>query len=189
MNRKTALLIIDMQNDFLSPESRLFLDGCAAIIPAVKELAQAARKKGWPVIYVIREHLAGSEDIEKFRLPLFAQRPFCLTGSWGAEPVAALLPEKDDIIVGKTRFSGFFATKLDLVLRRLNIGRIVIAGAQYPNCIRATAVDGISLDYDVAICPEATWGATPEIVEANIEDMRKMGIAFPSLAALVAEPD
>lgn len=184
---KTALLIVDMQHDFLSPECELYLPGAELIVPAIQKLAAAARKKGWPVIYVVREHDKSGEDIEKFRLPIFARKPFCVGGTKGAETVEEIAPEPGDIVVGKTRFSGFFGTKLDLILRRMEIKRLIISGAQYPNCIRSTAVDGIGLDYDVAICPDATWGATPEVIAANIYDMRNMGIAFPSLAELTSE--
>lgn len=186
MGSDTALLIIDMQNDFILPEGPLYLKGAQKIVPAIRELMDIAHKKGWQVIHVTRQHDAGGADIEKFRLPLFAKMPFCVTGTKGAEEVDTLRPDPNDIVVGKTRFSGFFATKLDMILRRLAIKRLILCGAQYPNCIRSTAVDAIGHDYDVAVCPEATWGATPEIIAANILDMRNMGIEFPSLAEIAA---
>lgn len=184
---KTALLIIDMQNDFLSPDSPRCMADVRRVIPAIVKLATMARKKGWSVIHVVRQHDSSGCDIEKFRLNLFESNPFLVEGTWGAGEVEELTPEPGDIVIGKTRFSAFMGTKLDLILRRLEIERLVICGAQYPNCIRATAVDGLSFDYDVAICPEATWGASQDVIDANIHDMRNMGIAFPSLGEIAAE--
>lgn len=183
----TALLIIDMQHDFISPDSLLCMKDVRRIIPGIQGLIALARKKDWPVIHVIREHDPTGVDIEKFRLSFFARKPFCIEGTKGSEVAKEIRPEAGDIIVAKTRFSGFLGTKLDLILRRLGIKRLIICGAQYPNCIRATAVDGIGLDYDVAICPDATWGSSQEVIDANIYDMRNMGIAFPTLDELVDE--
>lgn len=187
MASDTALLIIDMQHDFISPKSPLCMKDVRKIIPGIQALIAQARKKGWPVIHVIREHDPSGADIEKFRLQYFEKYPFCITGEKGAEVAEEIRPEKGDIIIGKTRFSGFFATRLDLVLRRLGIRRLMLCGAQYPNCIRATAVDGIGLDYDVEICPDATWGASQEVIDANVYDMRNMGIKFPTLKEIEAE--
>ncbi len=187
MANETALVIIDMQHDFISLESPLCMREVSKIIPGIKALIAEARKKGWPVIYVIREHDPSGADIEKFRLKYFEKYPFCITGEKGAEVAEDIRPEKGDIVIGKTRFSGFFGTKLDLVLRRLGIRRLLLCGAQYPNCIRATAVDGIGLDYDVEICPDATWGASQEVIDANIYDMRNMGIKFPGIEEIAAE--
>lgn len=184
MTSDTALLIIDMQHDFISPDSPLCMKDVRKIIPGIQDLIAHARKKDWPIIYVIREHDPTGADIEKFRLGYFREYPFCIEGTKGADAAEEIKPQKGDIIVGKTRFSGFFATKLDLILRRLGIKKLVLCGAQYPNCIRSTAVDGIALDYDVAICPEATWGASQAVVDANIYDMKNMGIAFPTLSEL-----
>lgn len=183
---KTALLIVDMQNDFLLPEAPYHVDGMG-IVPAVAKLIAGGRAKGWSIIYIVRAHLPGGEDTEKFRQHMFSDgRGFVVEGSRGARIIDAIKPGPEDIVIQKVRFSAFMATKLDLVLRRLGVSSLVICGLQYPNCIRATAVDGMSLDYDVQICRDATWGATPEVVAANIHDLENMGIPCRSLEDILA---
>ena len=76
MANETALVIIDMQHDFISLESPLCMREVSKIIPGIKALIAEARKKGWPVIYVIREHDPSGADIEKFRLKYFEKYPF-----------------------------------------------------------------------------------------------------------------
>lgn len=81
------------------------------------------------------------------------------------------------MVIKKTRNSAFSATNLDSVLRRLEVGHIVISGTQYPNCIRGTAADAVSLDYDVTVVTDCCSARTREVAEANIFDMRNMGIS------------
>jgi nicotinamidase-related amidase len=88
--------------------------------------------------------------------------------------------------VVKTRFSGFFKTELHEFLQRLDIKRLVLAGTQYPNCIRATAIDAISLDYETVICTDACSATSPEVAAANIYDLEHMGIDCVSLGAIIS---
>jgi nicotinamidase-related amidase len=79
-----------------------------------------------------------------------------LVGSNGAELVAPLAAHPGDLKVVKTRFSGFNHTNLDLLLRRMSVQHVVLCGVQTPNCIRATAVDALGLDYKVPACLPTT---------------------------------
>ncbi len=90
-------------------------------------------------------------------------------------------PLDNEIIIKKTRNSAFFGTNLDSVLRRLEIQKVVISGTQYPNCIRGTAADAMSYDYDVTVVTDCCSAKAPEIASANIADMENMGIECISL--------
>ena len=85
-----------------------------------------------------------------------------------------------DRVMIKPRFSAFFATSLDLVLRRLGVQTVVLAGTTTPNCIRTTAYDGISLDYNV-IALDCTSSVTPQVQRANLEDMQRIGAQIMTL--------
>ncbi|MFI3331125.1 MAG: isochorismatase family cysteine hydrolase [Rikenellaceae bacterium] len=181
---KVAVLVIDMQNDFVLPGAVLCVDGAYATIPAIQELTKHGRSKQWPVIHIIREHRLSGVDVDAPRIPLFkdGKQGYCVTGTKGAEIVEGLTPEAGDMIVSKRRNSAFFETELNMILRRMGITTVVIAGTQYPNCVRGTAADAMSLDYETVICLEACSAKTPEVAQANIFDMRNMGIKCISLS-------
>lgn len=172
-----ALLIIDMQNDFVLSGAPLCVRGAAPSVPVIRRLLLQARAQRLPVIHIIRQHNRDGSDVEKPRQELFQEGPgICVPGTEGARIVAALTPEEGEYIVCKRRFSAFFQTELDMLLRRLGVDTLLVTGTQYPNCVRGTAVDGMSLDYDVIVVTDACSAQTPDVEQANIRDMRNMGI-------------
>ena len=143
----------------------------------IRRLLLQARAQGLPVIHIIRQHNRDGSDVEKSRQELFQEGPgVCVPGTEGARIVPALTPEEGEYIVHKRRFSGFFQTELDMLLRRLGVDTLLVTGTQYPNCVRGTAVDGMSLDYDVIVVTDACSAQSPDVEQANIRDMRNMGI-------------
>lgn len=174
-----ALLIIDMQNDFVDPKGVLCVAGAKATIPAIADMANYARsKKDWVVIYIVREHQTNGLDVDLPRVPLFTDgKPgYCVPGTWGGAIVDGLEVKDGDLVVAKTRNSAFFQTPLDNILRRLGVKTCVLAGTQYPNCVRGTANDAMSLNYETICALECCSAKTPEVAEHNIFDMRNMGI-------------
>lgn len=171
----TCLLIIDMQYDFLEESSPLFIKEGPAIISNLKELLALFREQNLPVVFVKRLHRRDASDVDKPRIQLFIRSGgFLLEGSHGAEIVSELKPLPDEIIITKKRWSAFFQTELDLLLRRKGIDNLIIGGVQTPNCIRATTTDAISLDYDVIVLTDGTASNSEEIQEANLNDMKNM---------------
>lgn len=176
-----------MQRDFCSPSGSFFVgDDAVGCIPNVQSAVEAARSAGLHVIWIVREHDPSGIDVEKFRVPFFEKGKVggVVTGSPGADFVNGLRPRTErahdgqtcEIVIVKKRFSAFFQTHLDLVLRRLGVRRLVLCGVQTPNCIRATAYDAVSLDYDVAVLADATASATKEVQQANLYDMKNIGV-------------
>lgn len=178
-----AIIIIDMQNDFVEPDGVLCVAGAKPTIPAIQDLVKYGRDNGWKIIYIVREHRPSGLDVDEPRVPLFTDgKPgYCVPGTWGAEIVKGLEPEKDDLVVAKFRNSAFFNTQLDLILRRLGVNTVILAGTQYPNCVRGTANDARSYNYETVVCTDACSAKTPEVAQANIYDMRNMGIKCISL--------
>ncbi len=174
---KTALLIIDMQNDFLLPGAPAEIPGAYSIIPRATELLDFFRVRGMPVFHVIRQYREDGSDIENFRRgPFLDGNKYLVPGTNGAEIVAELKPAAGEYVIVKRRFSAFFGTELELNLRSLKIGNIVICGVQYPNCIRATAVDSVSYDYNTTVITDATAGASDEISSSNVRDLMNIGV-------------
>ena len=177
--RKAALIIIDMQHGFLDSSSALCVAGAAATVPACTRALNRARELGMPVFHAIREYAADGSDVEAARHRGWVE---------GGKPVSRacasprtldeyepLAPQPGDRVIAKPRFSAFFATQLDLVLRRLGVGTVVLIGTTTPNCIRTTCYDALSLDYNVVLLEDCTSSRTPEVQAANIEDMAFIG--------------
>ncbi|MCQ2227684.1 MAG: cysteine hydrolase [Bacteroidales bacterium] len=181
---ETALIIIDMQNDFVDPKGVLCVAGAAATIPAIADLADYGRSKGWQIVHIVREHRPNGLDVDEPRVPLFVDgKPgYCVPGTWGCEIVPGIPVKEGDMRVVKFRNSAFFQTQLDLILRRMGVKTVVLAGTQYPNCVRGTANDAMSLNYETVVCTDACSAKTPAVAEANVFDMRNMGIKCISLA-------
>ncbi len=186
---RAALLVIDMQRGFLSPASPLFIDGAPATVPACAAVIAACRDRNIPVIFVTRRYRADGSDVE------LARRAAWLAGgkplSPGcAEMISDAMPESfgndsRDYHVLKPRYSAFFQTELDLLLRRLGTQRLLLMGTTTPNCIRTTCYDALSLDYDVTVLRDCTSSKTPAIQEANLLDMANVGAEILSSADLL----
>ncbi len=177
-----ALLIIDMQNDGMD-----MIPAGRSIVPAVRQVLDGYRENGLPVLFKLRVQRPDGIDVERFRLDLFAKRPFLVEGTPGAAVVPELQPRVGEHIVRGARFSGFFQTDLQLILTRLGVTTLVVCGMQTPNCVRATVTDAIAYDYRVVVVEDAVTAPTPEIHAANLLDMRNMGVdVVPSRVVLEA---
>jgi nicotinamidase-related amidase len=176
-----ALVIVDMQKDVLEGMCGFGKD----IVGNVSTLLNAFRGAGKPVIHVKRVHRPDGVDVELFRVKRFKKKPFLVQGTEGAEVIDELRPLEGECIVEKQRFSAFFQTGLELVLKRLGVDALVVTGVQTPNCIRATVVDAIGYDYNVVVVDDATNAATPEIHKSNLLDMENMGVRIMKTSELV----
>ncbi|XP_057474211.1 probable inactive nicotinamidase At3g16190 isoform X2 [Actinidia eriantha] len=180
----TALLVINMQNDFILADGLMRVDGGQAIVPNVIKAVEVARQRGILIIWVVREHDPLGRDVELFRRHLYTGEKAGPTskGSLGAEMVDGLVIKEGDYKVAKTRFSAFFATHLDSFLKTAGINSLVVVGVQTPNCVRQTVFDAVASDYKyVTVIVDATAAATPDIHVANIFDMANIGVATPTL--------
>lgn len=176
-NGKAALIIIDMQNDFVLPGAPACVAGAQATVPSICKLLEIFRAGAGPVFHVTREYRADGSDVELTRLGDFRRgKAFVVPGTTGCEIVAELAPTTGEYRVIKQRFSGFMQTELDFMLRRLGVTRLVVCGTQYPNCVRATIFDALCLGYPVTNVIDATSAQTPEIADANVRDLRNVGV-------------
>lgn len=177
--KNEALVMIDMQRGFIDPLSPLCIPSAAATVPACADALRYCHENGIPVIYAVRRYRADGSDVERTRHKLWLEggRPLsevCDERISGAFPEQFEVLGQDRIII-KPRFSAFFATELDLVLRRLGVQTVVLAGTTTPNCIRTTCYDALSLDYDAVVLNDCTSSVTDAVQEANLADMQRIG--------------
>lgn len=186
--KRTAFLIIDMQNGFLNPESAQCIKMAAQTVPACREALRCAREKHIPIFYIRRRYRADGSDVELSRYAAWAAggralSPEALEGT-GEEFPEELAPQSGDYVIFKPRWSAFFQTELDLILRRLDIRTVLLAGTTTPNCVRTTCYDALAMDYNVVVLEDCCSSQTPEIQQANMEDMRRAGALLSDSAAL-----
>ena len=178
-SRKTtpwALLVIDMQNDFVLADAPLCVQGALATVPAIRRACECFRDRAWPVIWVIREHAADGSDVEAMRYELFRTTPVLVPGTPGCAIVSELSPRADELCIVKKRWSAFMRTELDWVLRRKGIERLAVCGTQIPNCLRATVFDAVCYGYQAVMLTDACSAQSAEIAEANYRDIRNIGV-------------
>lgn len=174
-----AYVLIDMEQGFLSPQSPHCIKEAAATIPACERTLTAAREKGIPVFFVKRLYRADGSDVELTRYRSWLDGGCAMTpgssGPCSAQAPLGLRPQPGDYSIIKPRWSAFFQTELDLILRRLGIRTVILAGTTTPNCIRTTCYDANALDYNVVVLTDCCSSQTAAIQQANLDDMARMG--------------
>ncbi|NMC77855.1 MAG: cysteine hydrolase [Chloroflexi bacterium] len=166
-----ALLIIDMQNDFADPGTRLYSSHALQIVTVINELTHIARIKRIPVIWVVQQH---RRQLVDFGREGDISPVHCVEGSYGAELISALKVEASDFTVIKRRYSAFYATDLDLLLRCLNRNMVILTGIATDGCVQATALDAQARDYYVRVVRDATATGSQTAHEAALVAMGRM---------------
>ena len=188
---RSALILIDMENGFVDRRGGHCIKGAQATVPACAHACDLARSKGIPVFFVKRIYRADGSDVELTRYAAWkagghACRP-ASAGPNSAQAPAALRPQPGDYTIIKPRWSAFFQTELDLILRRLDVRTVILAGTTTPNCVRTTCYDAISLDYRVVVVEDCCSSNTEEIQRANMLDMANVGALIRSSEQLIEE--
>lgn len=151
---KTAILVVDMLNDFVT--GALKCDRGLAIVEPTAKLLKGARKAGIPVIFCNDAHIKGIDH----ELKLWGDH--AIAGTKGAEVIPELELCEKDYVVPKRRYSGFFHTDLDLLLKELGVDTVVITGLHTHMCVRHTSADAYCLGYNIIVPKDATNSFTEE---------------------------
>lgn len=149
-----AILVVDMLNDFVT--GALACDRGKAIVGPLAKLLDAARAKGVPVIFCNDAHIKGVDR----ELKLWGDH--AIAGTKGAEVIPELKVCDHDFIIPKRRYSGFFQTSLDMLLRELGVETVIMTGLHAHMCVRHTSADAYCLGYDVVVAREGTDAFTEE---------------------------
>jgi ureidoacrylate peracid hydrolase len=190
----SALLIVDMQNAFLDKGgslSKMGLDTSRAtrVIEPIIKLKDEFEKNKLPVIYLQHAHRNDGLDsglIDKVFPPIM-QLGHCKEGTWDCEMVDELKPKSNDIIVKKYRFSGFYNTQLDNVLRQIGAGTLVVCGIATNICVESTVRDAFYRDYNVFVPEETTAGFFVEAEKAALENFKFAFARVVSLGQIISD--
>ena len=166
---KTALIIVDMVRDFTDPEGLVYYPQNREILPKIRQVLDKCREKGVLIIFMQHCNRQGKYDRKAASM-----RPNCLEGTFGIE-IDPLLPvdREKDYVIRKRRYSGFFGTDLDLVLRENEIRNVIIVGTKTNCCIRATVTDAFYLDYEPYVVRECVATNSEVVNEVHLTDIDK----------------
>ena len=190
--KRTAVVVIDPQNDFLHQDGWYGQQGIdishmRRTIEPTRQLLTDARAKGIPIIWT--RH--GSRDVEDGG-PFMRLRPFLKNGglrqdTWGYQILDDLEPQKDDWYVDKTRLSAFFNSNLEGVLRALDAETVLMAGVLTTQCVAATSKDAMFRDFKPIVVEDCTGTTLPHLHEPAIEMMRVGWCEVRDLEATLGE--
>ena len=171
-NNKMALLIIDMQYDFLAEGAPVFCIGGLEMIPRVQQLANACRKQNIPVIYTREVHRPSGIDMGR---ELDGNEPdHCLDGSKGAEIHQDLTPNQGDYLVNKVRYDAFLGTELVFLLNGLGIfpgDTLIVCGVASNVCVHYTSAGAHQRDYRIKVVEDCCAGSSIEEHEAAMRQV------------------
>ena len=146
---KTALVVVDMQNDFVKEGGSLVVPDAEGTIPAVRRLLELARNSGMRVIFTQDTHAAGDPEWDIW--PEHVEE-----GTWGWEIVDELSPREGEYVIQKIRYDAFYGTHLDHILRFWGIDTLIICGTVANICVHYTAASAALRWYRVIVPRDAT---------------------------------
>jgi ureidoacrylate peracid hydrolase len=151
---RTAVIVVDMVNEFFEPDGKMVLAGGTVLYAPVNALLDAAHQWLRPDDALFKKRIA-----------------HCLMDTWGAQLVDALHRAPDDIVVPKRRYSAFFGTDLDLSLRERTIATVIVTGVVTNICVRSTVQDAFFLGYEVIVPVECVAATSPQAQETSLYDI------------------
>ncbi len=162
---KAALLVIDMQRFFLDPSSPTFTCGGLAVLPNVKRLIEAFRSAGLPVIFT--RHVHHPEGIDAGIMGWWWEG-MCVEGTPESEVHDDIAPLPGEKVVTKHRYSSFYNTDLETILRCQKIEDVVVCGIMTNMCCESTARDAYYRDYRVFFPADGTGSINEEMHMASL---------------------
>jgi nicotinamidase-related amidase len=142
--RQSAVIVVDMQNDFVKPEGKLYVPTAQATVEPIKKLLERARASKVKIFYTQDTHYDWDPEYE-----IWGEH--VKYGTWGWQIIDELKPEPGDIVVQKTRYDGFYGTPLDDLLRVNGIKYTIIVGTVANICVLHTAGSAALRWYKVVV--------------------------------------
>ena len=163
----TAVLVVDMLNDFCEEGGAMVLPGAERLYGPQNALMDAMREAGGIVVFVNDSHRPGLRRDREF----LKRDVHCVQGTWGAEVVPALKQAEDDLTVLKYRYSGFFNTDLDLTLKDMEIDTVIVTGVVTNVCVRSTVHDAFFHGYRVVVPEDCVAATGPREQASSLYDI------------------
>ncbi|MCX8014762.1 MAG: cysteine hydrolase [candidate division WOR-3 bacterium] len=175
--QKAVLLVIDMQNDFLNPNSPAYTENATEIVPNIKELIKTARQNRIPVIYTTHCHqdpkIDGGMTAEWW--PEIRNKKTLVAGTRGVEIIDALKPLPKEKVIYKHRYSAFYNTDLEIYLRGLKVTDLIVTGIMTGICVESTVRDAFFRDFRCFVVADATAAGEHEL---HINALKILAYAF-----------
>ena len=143
--KTSAFVIVDMQNDFVHPDGKLFSPNAQKIISPIKLLIDKARQSGVKIIYTQDTHFP--DDPVEF--PIWGEH--VVKGSWGWQIIDELKPLIHDIVIEKLRYDAFFGTPLEHILKIYGIENVIVTGTVANICVLHTVSSARLHNYNVIV--------------------------------------
>ncbi len=194
--RYTALIVVDVQNDYCHAEGALGRRGwdismCKGVIESIRSLLEAARASGVFVVFLQQTQLAGGladSPSWAYRKALVNKtEEYTLSGTWGHRIVDELVPADGEVVIEKHRPDGFAGTKLDLMLRSNAITSVAVTGVVTEGCVESTARSAAFHDYYTVYVGDCMGSTSRDIHDAQLEIARFRGfdvVASGEVAAI-----
>lgn len=177
--KHAALLVVDVQNDFCHSEGglgkrKMNLAMIQESVEILADLIAEARSRNVPIIFVRTVHGPWTNSdawVERFKDVSVEQIPMCVEESWGAD-FYVVRPQPGDPVVVKHRYSAFYGTDLDVILRARGIKTLIMTGVATNVCVETTARDGYMRDYHIVLVDDCCATTSVEDHEATLRNIR-----------------
>ncbi|NPA94071.1 MAG: cysteine hydrolase [Thermodesulfobacteria bacterium] len=188
---RSALVTIDTQNDFVLPGAPAEIPGSVKVIPNMVGILRECRKKGVPIIHVVRLYLPDGSNADLCRRGMIESGKKIVTpGSDGAELVDDLKPHQfqldpdillagkfqqigtSEFVIYKPRWGAFYKTDLEDFLKSMEINTLIFTGCNFPNCPRTTIYEASERDFRVVLVEDAVSGLN----QKGVEEMEAIGV-------------
>ena len=177
--RYAALIVVDVQNDFVSPEGSAGKRGddvgaAMGMVPNLTRLIDEARKVGLTIVYIRTTHSEWTDTASWiYRTSQKSGLNTCREGTWGAEFYDGVAPLPSERVVIKHRYSAFINTDLNTVLKARGIQSILVCGVATNVCVETTARDGYMYDYYVTMVDDCSAAYDAKLHMATLENIRR----------------
>jgi maleamate amidohydrolase len=165
---RRALVLVDVNNAFFDPAGEFHYAAASEVLPGIRALLDAARGAGTLVVHVREAHHRGLDDFEWKKLPVHS-----IAGEFDAAPFPGFEAVPGEPELGKRRYSAFFATDLELLLREQGIEEVIFAGVKTNVCIRASVQDAFAHGFRPVLVRGAVNSNRPNLHEASLEDVER----------------
>jgi ureidoacrylate peracid hydrolase len=175
--KRTALLVIDMQNAFVAPGAPIEVPAAREIVAPINRLAAALRSRGVPVIWVMHQNQEGGRDWTGFFDAFVApgKREQAAAALEAGSRLQALWPQLEvapnDLRVAKNRYSAFIKNDFQKTLHERGIDTLLIAGTKTNVCCECTARDAMMLDFKVVLLSDCTAALSDDEQRATLENV------------------
>jgi ureidoacrylate peracid hydrolase len=177
--RWAALLVVDVQNDFVSPQGSAGKRGddvsaSLAMVPNLIRLIDAGRRVGLTIVYVKTTHSEWTDTPSwMYRSSQKSGLSTCREGTWGAEFYQGISPSSSERVVIKHRYSAFINTDLNTVLKARGIQSVLVCGVATNVCVETTTRDAYMFDYYVTLIDDCSAAYEAKLHLATLENVRR----------------